>query len=221
MHATPTTALPARPCAADSASTLQRERSGVTARRLALAALATLPALASAHTGADAGTHHGFMAGLIHPFTGLDHLAAMLAVGIWSALAMRPVWAAPGAFVALLAVGAVAGFSLTGIPMVEPMIAASLLACGLLVAWRQRLPMALGLGLVGLFAFFHGAAHGMELAGDGRWAALAGMVLGTAALHAAGIAIGRFGLARHRLLQQATGAAIGLLGVVMLARLAA
>jgi urease accessory protein len=221
MHVTPTTAQPASPLRIATDGTGRRNSAHSASRSLALALLAAVPALASAHTGADAGSHHGFAAGLMHPFTGLDHLAAMLAVGIWSALALRPVWAAPGAFVALLAVGAVAGFSLTGIPMVEPMIAASLLVCGLLVAWRRSLPMTLGLGLVSLFAFFHGAAHGTELAGDGRWAALAGMVLGTAALHAAGIALGRFALARHRLLQQATGAAIGLLGIVMLARLAA
>lgn len=189
--------------------------------RLAVfAALAATPALALAHTGADGGGHHNFLDGLAHPFTGLDHLAAMLAVGIWSALVMRPVWAAPGAFVVLLAIGALAGFQLAGIPAVEPMIAASLLATGLLIAYRRRLPLALGLGLVGVFAFFHGAAHGMELAGDGRWAAMAGMLLGTVVLHAAGIGIGKFALAQHRWLQQATGAAIGLLGVFLLIRLA-
>jgi len=189
-------------------------------RLAAFAALAAAPALALAHTGADGGGHHGFLDGLAHPFTGLDHLAAMLAVGIWSALVLRPVWAAPGAFVALLAIGALAGFQFSGIPAVEPMIAASLLATGLLIAWRRRLPLALGLGLVGLFAFFHGAAHGMELGGDGRWAAMAGMLLGTVVLHAAGIGLGKFALAQHRWLQQATGAAIGLLGVFMLMRMA-
>ncbi len=194
-------------------------------RLATLAAVAAVPALALAHTGADAGAHHNFTDGLTHPFTGLDHLAAMLAVGIWSALVMRPVWAAPGAFVGMLAVGAVAGFQFAGIPAVEPMIAASLLATGLLIAYRKQLPMALALSLVGLFAFFHGAAHGMELAGDGSFAhaaaVLAGMLLGTAVQHVGGIAIGKFALAQRRWLQQATGAAIGLLGVFMLARLAA
>lgn len=193
---------------------------------LATAALLLLaPALAFAHPGhgADDLLQHdgaGFIDGLIHPFTGLDHLAAMLAVGAWSALAVRPVWLAPAAFVTLLITGASAGFGGMVVPGVEPMIAASLLVLGLLVAWRRRLPLAVAAGLTGVFAFFHGAAHGMELAGSTQWAALAGMVIATATLHAAGIAIGHLAMARHRWVSAAAGASTALLGAVLLARMA-
>ncbi|GKS96972.1 HupE/UreJ family protein [Acidovorax sp. SUPP2825] len=188
------------------------------------AALLLLPALAFAHPGhgaqdalhADA----GFLDGLVHPFTGLDHLAAMLAVGVWSALAVRPVWLAPAAFVALLVAGATAGFLGVAVPAVEPMIAASLLVLGLLVAWRRHLALPLAAGLAGAFAFFHGAAHGTELGGSGQWLALAGMVIATATLHAAGIALGHAVVARHRWLAVAAGASTALLGATLLVRMA-
>lgn len=189
------------------------------------AAALSLPTLALAHTGAaDGHAHVRFFDGLLHPVTGADHLAAMLAVGAWSALALRPPWAAPLAFVALLLAGALAGLSgLSGfhLPAVEPMIAASLLVIGLLMATRARLPVALAAALVGGFALFHGVAHGAELAGEGAAAALGGMVLGTAVLHVAGIGIGQAVLARQRWLRAASGAAVAALGSVMLLRLAA
>lgn len=194
------------------------------AKQFTILAALLLPALALAHPGhgADDVMHSnaGFLDGLIHPFTGLDHLAAMLAVGVWSALAVRPVWLAPAAFVALLTAGAAAGFAGVAVPAVEPMIAASLLVLGLLVAWRRHLPLALAAGLTGVFAFFHGAAHGTELAGGSQWLALAGMVIATAVLHAAGVALGHVVMARHRWLAVAGGAGTALLGAVLLARLA-
>ena len=194
------------------------------AKQIATLAALLLPALALAHPGhgADDVVHAsaGFLDGLIHPFTGLDHLAAMLAVGVWSALAVRPVWLAPAAFVALLTAGAAAGFAGVAVPAVEPMIAASLLVLGLLVAWRRHLPLALAAGLTGTFAFFHGAAHGTELAGGSQWQALAGMVIATAVLHADGVALGHVVMARHRWLAVAGGAGTALLGAMLLARLA-
>lgn len=186
---------------------------------LALAALAA-PALALAHPGSLADhAHAGFAAGFAHPFTGLDHLAAMLAVGVWSALAVRPVWVAPMAFVVMLAAGALAGFGGLAVPMVEPMIAASLLVIGLLVVTRARLPLWAAAAAAGGFAFFHGAAHGLELAGDRSMAALAGMLLATALLHLAGIALGRLVLQRQRWASGAAGGAVALLGAGLLLRL--
>jgi hydrogenase/urease accessory protein HupE len=121
---------------------------------------------ALAHTGADGGGHHStFMDGLLHPLSGTDHLAAMVAVGIWSAVALRTVWQAPLAFVALLAVGALAGFAGFQPPGVEPAIAASIMVLGLLISWRKGFPLGGVVSLVGVFAFFHGVAHGAELAG--------------------------------------------------------
>lgn len=189
--------------------------------------VATLPLAALAHVGSDGGSHHGFMDSLAHafahPFTGADHLAAMLAVGAWSALTVTPAWRAPAAFVALLVAGAMAGFAGLWVPGVEPMIAASVLVLGLLVAVQTRMPWVLAALLAGLFAFFHGAAHGYELAGDGGMAAigaLAGMAAGSALLHLAGMALGRAVLQRHQWLAKAGGAATALLGAAMLARLA-
>lgn len=187
---------------------------------MALAALSLLPALAWAHAGdADHG-HGGLLQGLLHPITGPDHLAAMLAVGVWSALAVRPAWLAPAAFVALLAVGAVAGFVGVAVPGVEPMVAASLLVLGLLLAQRRQLPLALTTVLVGAFAFFHGAAHGSELGGAGQWLALAGMLVSTALLHGTGMALGHAVVARHRWLAVLAGASTALLGAALLVRMA-
>ncbi len=179
----------------------------------------TLPALA--HTGALGDhVHPGFMAGLLHPFTGIDHLAAMLAVGVWSALAVRPVWMAPLAFVALLGAGALGGLAGVAVPGVEPMIAASLLVTGLLIATRAQWPVWAAALVAGLFAFFHGAAHGMELSGVGVAQALAGMLIGSAALHLTGIGLGRWVFDQRRWLSAMAGGAVALLGSALLLRMA-
>ena len=178
-----------------------------------------LPALA--HTGALGDhVHTGFMAGLLHPFTGIDHLAAMLAVGLWSALAVRPVWVAPLAFVALLGAGALGGLAGVAVPGVEPMIAASLLVTGLLIATRAQWPVRAAALVAGLFAFFHGAAHGMELSGVGVAQALAGMLIGSAALHLTGIGLGRWVFDQRRWLSAMAGGAVALLGSALLLRMA-
>ena len=178
-----------------------------------------LPALA--HTGALGDhVHPGFMAGLLHPFTGIDHLAAMLAVGVWSALAVRPVWVAPLAFVALLGAGALGGLAGVAVPGMEPMIAASLLVTGLLIATRAQWPVRAAALVAGLFAFFHGAAHGMELSGVGVAQALAGMLVGSAALHLTGIGLGRWVFDQRRWLSAMAGGAVALLGSALLLRMA-
>lgn len=193
---------------------------------LAAAALGALPLLALAHVGADGAAHHdaGFAQGFLHPFTGLDHLAAMVAVGLWSALIARRgrelLWA-PLGFAAMLLAGAWAGVAGMQVPGVEPMIAASLLAIGLLVVTRLRLPGPAAAVVVGVFAVFHGVAHGHELAGEhGAGAAIAGMVVATALLHAAGIALGWALRTRSAWLPRAAGAAVALFGTVLLAQLA-
>lgn len=190
-------------------------------QRLGLAAAMLLPTLALAHTGV--GTPHGhgaFFDGLLHPLTGLDHLAAMLALGIWSALAVRPAWLAPATFVLLLAAGALAGFAGIAVPAVEPMIAVSLLVIGLLLARRQQLPLTACAALAGGFAFFHGAAHGSELAAGGAAPALAGLLISSALLHLAGMALGRYALLGRRALSTAAGSAVALLGSALLLGLA-
>ena len=194
-------------------------------KKILTLSFAALPFAALAHVGAHPHTHglaESFAQGFAHPFTGLDHMAAMLAVGAWSALAVRPAWRAPAAFVALLILGALAGFSGLWVPGVEPMIAASVLVLGLMVAVHQRMPWGAAALLAGVFAFFHGAAHGYELAGDGGAAAfgtLAGMAAGSAALHVTGMLLGHTLMQRHQWIARVSGAATALLGVFMLTRL--
>ena len=180
-------------------------------RALPALTLAALSFSAAAHVG-DAHDHGGFLTGFLHPITGLDHLAAMLAVGVWSAMTTKRLWIAPASFAALLLAGALMAQAGVAFPAIEPMIAASMLVVGLLLAAQVQLPEAAGAVLVGMFALFHGAAHGQELA-DG--AALAGMVLGTAVLHAVGIAMG-LGLKRaHHWLPRVAGGAVALMGLNM------
>ena len=183
------------------------------------------PIAALAHTGVDAGMHHGFVTGFMHPLTGLDHLAAMLAVGLWSALVARRAWPdllwAPAGFAAMLLVGALAGLQGLEVPGVEPMIAASLLVMGLLVATRLQVPGPVAALLVGAFAAFHGLAHGYELAGEpGAALTLAGMLSATVLLHGVGIGLGWALRHAPRWTPQVTGGAVALLGLAMLTRLA-
>ena len=195
-------------------------------RLILISTLATsAPIAALAHTGVDAGMHHGFVTGFMHPLTGLDHLAAMLAVGLWSALVARRAWPdllwAPAGFAAMLLVGALAGLQGLEVPGVEPMIAASLLVMGLLVATRLQVPGPVAALLVGAFAAFHGLAHGYELAGEpGAALTLAGMLSATVLLHGAGIGLGWALRHAPRWTPQVTGGAVALLGLAMLTRLA-
>lgn len=154
--------------------------------------LALISAPASAHLLGMHGT--GFEAGVIHPFTGLDHLLAMLAVGIWAAQqGGRALWAIPLAFVGMMSLGGVLALTGMQLPMVETGIATSLLVLGLLVAFSARLPIAAGATLAGLFALFHGYAHGIEipLATSPAGYAL-GFIAATAALHGIGIVLGKY-----------------------------
>ncbi len=179
------------------------------------ALMACLPTWALAHTGHDHTALAGLSEGLLHPFTGLDHLAAMLAIGVWSAIALRPVWLAPLAFVLMLALGAMLGFAGVQVPAVEPMIAASLLVIGLLMAWRQHMPWAAAAVVASVFAVFHGAAHGLEMAGAHAGSALAGMALGSALLHGAGVLIGQR-MAGRVWLQRSAGGALAMMGSSLL-----
>ena len=189
-------------------------------RQLAAGLLLALPAFAMAHTGGDAGQHHdaagALAAGFAHPFTGLDHLAAMVALGIWSAMTTRRAWIAPLAFAGTLLVGALLGLAGATLPAVEPMIAASLLVLGLLLATNARLPAAAGAALAAVFALFHGLAHGAELAGPTAAFALIGMVAATALLHGAGIGIGLLLRSRAAWLPRVAGAAVALFGIALL-----
>ena len=179
------------------------------------ALMSTAPTWAFAHTGHAHTALTSFAAGLLHPFTGLDHLMAMLAIGVWSAIALRPVWLAPVAFVLLLTMGAALSLAGLQLPAAEPMIAASLLVIGLLMSRCQGMPWAAAAAVAGVFAVFHGAAHGAELAGAQAVAATAGMVMGSALLHGAGVLIGQR-MAGRVWLQRSAGGALALMGSSLL-----
>ncbi|HQS11097.1 MAG TPA: HupE/UreJ family protein, partial [Xanthobacteraceae bacterium] len=132
-------------------------------RVLAIAgALALAPSLAFAHTGV--GATHGFVHGFMHPVTGLDHVLAMVTVGIlaWQ-MGGRAIWLLPASFVTLMAVGGALGMSGFDLPYVETGIALSVVVLGAAVAMGVKAPLAFAMGLVGMFAVFHGHAHGAEM----------------------------------------------------------
>jgi len=183
---------------------------------LSAAALALLPSLAYAHAGA--GETGGFMHGLAHPAGGLDHVCAMLAVGLWAAqMGGRQVWAVPLTFAGVMALGGALPLLGVALPFVEQGIVLSVLLLGVLIAAAIRLPLWLGSSMVGLFALWHGHAHGAEMpeAVSGFGYAL-GFVLTTALLHALGIAfgLGMQSLARQRVIR-AAGAGIALCGIYL------
>lgn len=147
-----------------------------------------LPAAAFAHPGHEGNSP--FLSGLIHPLTGIDHLMAMLLVGMWSGLTFnRRIWLLPVAFVLAMLVGFGAGMNGFALERGELLIVGSCIVLGLLTAFARSLPMAAAIALVGLFAFAHGHAHGSELAMDGAaWPIALGMGIITAVLHVMGLA---------------------------------
>ena len=154
---------------------------------LALSAAATLPAFAHL----DPLEHGSFAAGFSHPLFGLDHILAMVAVGLWAAQqGGRALWMVPAAFVGTMAVGF--GFAIFGapLPFVEPVILASVIFIGIAIALAMPIPTPAVAAMVGFFAFFHGHAHGGELGEAGAWEFAIGFVIATALLHAAGIVAG-------------------------------
>lgn len=174
---------------------------------------AIMGAVAAALAAAPAGAHtghglDGFAAGFAHPFSGIDHLLAMIAVGAWAAQqGRRAVWVLPAAFAGVMAVGGIIGFAGLALAETEGVIVASVLVLGAVVAAAAKLPLAVAASLVGAFALFHGIAHGAELpAAASAPAFAAGFVTATALLHAAGIALA-LALAKPHLALRALGAA--------------
>ena len=186
--------------------------------------LLLVPGAALAHTGTGA-HEHGFAYGFLHPLGGLDHLLAMIAVGLLAAhLGGRALWLVPLSFVVLMAAGGAIGFAEIRIPYVELLIAASVVVLGAFVAFRTNLPLVAAMLIAGFFAIFHGHAHGAELPdGSSPFPYAAGFLIATALLHIAGIAtgIGFTKLSTSNIGQrivQASGGAMALAGVVLLTR---
>lgn len=175
--------------------------------RLLALMLILAPGAALAHAGHGTG---GFWTGALHPVGGADHVLAMVAVGILAAMGGRQaVWALPGAFVAAMLAGALAGAAGMPFPAVEPVILASVTVLGVMVALAARLPLGAGLAIVVLAGLAHGWAHGSEGPAGGLAPYAAGFVLATLGLHLGGIALAR-GLPPAIL--RTLGAATGLAG---------
>ena len=158
---------------------------------LAAAALAVAaPTIAFAHPGI--GQAHNLVHGFVHPLTGLDHVIAMLAVGVFAArLGGRALWLVPATFIAVMAAAGIAGMIGVAVPYVETGIAVSVIVLGAVIAFAVRVPVAIAMAIVGLFAIFHGHVHGTETpeSASGILFGL-GFVAATAILHAIGIGFG-------------------------------
>lgn len=186
------------------------------ARRLLQAFLLLLaPGLALAHEGASL-PYGSFLGGLLHPVLGPDHFLAMVSVGILSAqMGGRAIWTVPATFVAVMALGGLAGW--LGLPLtsIEAGIAFSVLALGAAIAAERRIPVVVAMVFVGTFAVFHGYAHGAEMPEVATPVTYAfGFISGTAGLHLAGVVIGD--IAQHyaagKVMLRAAGGVIAAVG---------
>jgi urease accessory protein len=181
---------------------------------LLLLALWLFPSTAGAHQ--ETGTVWGFTSGFIHPLTGLDHIAAMVAVGLWGAFLGAPaMWVLPVVFPMVMAFGGALGVLGVPLPGVETGIALSSVVLGVAVAFALRPPLWVAALIVGSFAIFHGHAHGAEMPKAANAATYAiGFVIATGLLHLGGIAFGllvRWSWGKK--LVRLGGAAIALLGL--------
>lgn len=186
--------------------------------RLALAILFTLVvSTASAHTGE--GINSGFESGFWHPILGWDHVVAMVAVGLWGAFLGSPaIWILPVVFPLVMALGGALGVIGVPLPMVEAGIALSGVVLGLLIAFAARAPLWVAALIVGIFAIFHGHAHGTELPeAFNAYGYAVGFVVGTGLLHLAGIAFGLLtGSQIGKVAVRAGGGVIALVGAAYL-----
>jgi urease accessory protein len=191
-------------------------------RTLLTAALVLVPSLALAHPGLPGHTHD-LATGFVHPLGGIDHVLAMVAVGLLAAqLGGRALWLVPASFVTAMAAAGLAGMNGVVLPMAETGIAASIVVLGGAIALRLSMPVAAAMALVGFFAIFHGYAHGIETPATASGLLYgAGFVAATALLHGLGIGIGlaagRLDGAFGRNLVRVAGSLAAVAGVVMLA----
>ena len=161
---------------------------------MALVTLVATTAPAFAHLNPE--EHGSLMAGFSHPLFGLDHILAMVAVGLWAAqIGGKALWGVPVAFIGTMAAGFALALAGIDLPFVEPAILASVVALGLLVAMAVKLDTVMSAAIVAVFALFHGHAHGSELGAAGAFQFGVGFVIATALLHVAGIGLG-LGMAR-------------------------
>ena len=184
-----------------------------------IAFLVFAPAAVLAHTGHDdaSGLAHGF----IHPVTGIDHVLAMIAVGVLAAqYGGRALWLVPLSFLVAMAIAGVIGMAGIVVPVAEIGIGVSVVVLGLAIAFQLRPPTFVAMAVVGFFALFHGCAHGAELPDRTTGLPFAlGFLLATALLHGTAVGLGLLmqRQASSRRLIQAGGGAMALVGIAVLA----
>jgi urease accessory protein len=181
------------------------------------AVLLLLPQAAQAHSSKNLAG--GFLAGFVHPFTGVDHLLAMVSVGLWGAFLGRPLIAAlPVIFPAVMALGALLAMTGAPQPPLELGIALSVLVLGVAIAAAWRAPVWLACLIVAVFAVFHGFAHGTEIPSLADPIAYStGFMLATGSLHLAGIGLGTINSVRGgAVITRGIGAAVALAGLYFL-----
>ena len=174
----------------------------------------------SAYAHGGEGLTAGFNGGFLHPLSGWDHIAAMVAVGLWGAFLGRPaIWLLPVVFPLVMVLGGILGMANVPFPAVETGIASSAIVLGLMVAFAVRPPLWVAAVMVGIFATFHGYAHGAELpTSTSPLAYSAGFVTATGLLHLVGIAFGTLTEWQSgRIIVRAGGSLIALVGVGFLA----
>lgn len=186
-------------------------------KRLTISGLVLMASAASAMAHTGVGGTDGIIHGFMHPVGGLDHVLAMVAVGLFaSILGGRALWLVPASFVLAMVAGGLLGMGGTELPFVEVGIALSVIVLGLVVALQWKAPIAVAMALCAGFAIFHGLAHGAEMPVDASGLQYAaGFVAATALLHAIGLAIG-LGIARlapRMAIVKAAGGAVAAAGV--------
>ncbi|HVM61747.1 MAG TPA: HupE/UreJ family protein [Verrucomicrobiae bacterium] len=186
-------------------------------RCLLISAAFLLLSSAGAYAHVIPGDVHGFGSGFAHPFSGLDHILAMTAVGLWAAqLGGRARWLVPLSFVGVMALGGALAMAGLRMPFTEEGILLSILVLGILIAVAARFPVAVSMVIVGLLAFFHGHSHGTEMPANALgYVYGAGFMLATAALHATGIGLAYLVKPVRLPVLRWAGAAIAVAGVCL------
>jgi urease accessory protein len=202
-------------------NSILKPKKSLASLQLCLCAIAFVSMTSAAFAHSENGVAIDFAGGFRHPITGLDHLVAMVAVGLWGAFLGAPaIWVLPVVFPLVMAIGGALGVLGMPLPGVETGIALSAIALGAMVALAAKPPLWIAAVLVGAFAIFHGHAHGTELpVGADAIAYSMGFVVATGMLHVGGIA---FGSLSHwpvgRIAVRAAGAVIALIGLAYLGR---
>lgn len=179
---------------------------------------ATISTISSAHIGTGTAEGGGFIAGFTHPLLGLDHLLAMLAVGLWAGQSQGKIlWLAPLSFMLFMAIGGALGIMNVNIPIAEHAILLSLIVFGSLIALSVRPNVTIAMLIIGSFAIFHGHAHGTEMAVTASAIQyITGFAITTGLLHIIGIAVSQVFLSGNKIfLSRLTGSSIIAAGILL------